>query len=145
MGDTYEIWKYATETVQSAVHACFQLFWTGSYIPRAVNTSHLSLMYKLKGERTKVKSYRPISLMSCLVKIYEKVLETRISQVAKNKEIISRLQHACKPGKGAIDAADLVAQLLGKEKYILCSLDLSKAYDIGYLYRNCSTSWAVLG
>jgi hypothetical protein len=129
MGDSYEMWKYGGDTLLEAMHALFSTMWALGSVPKCMKESTMTLIYK-KGERNLVKNYRPITLMSCLLKIYEKVLETRLSSHVHTNNIISRLQNAGKRHKGAIDAMEKIKNMQEQEdRYMLLSIDLSKAFD----------------
>jgi hypothetical protein len=129
MDDTYDMWKHGGAALIDTLHALFQAVWASGSIPSCMNSSSMSLLHK-KGNTSLVKNYRPITLMSCLLKIYEKVLEVRLTAHLRKTGVLSHLQNACKPNKGAIDAMEKIKNMQADNpKYMMVSVDLSKAFD----------------
>ncbi|KAK9700949.1 Endonuclease-reverse transcriptase [Popillia japonica] len=59
-----------------------------------------------------VKSYRPISLMSCITKTFERIIKWRMEWWFKTKEILPNCQYGFKKGYGTTDAlAELVSHI----------------------------------
>lgn len=106
------------------------LFMTLAYVPPMLLQSTVKLLYKRKGSRLALSQYRPISLSSCFLKTYERILERRLNKIVIGKKMLHRAQAACKPGLGATDAvADLLDDLHDADGYVAVSIDLSKAFD----------------
>ena len=60
-------------------------------------------IYKVKDELTSIENYRPISLISCFLKIFEKIVCNHVmSHVIKNN-ILSGAQFGFVPGKSIFD------------------------------------------
>jgi len=79
-------------------------------------------------------SYRPISLLSCIRKTFEKMLFTRLEFWAEKFEILSPTQFGFRKGKGTRDCLALLSSdiriSLEEKKYTLASfLDITGAYD----------------
>ena len=66
-----------------------------------------------KEDKTEPKNYRPISLLSCLGKVYEKVLANELTMFLEANSIMSRRQYGFRKGKSS---ADLVLNLTPKGK-----------------------------
>ena len=96
-----------------------------------LNTTFLVLVSK-KGGVEEFKDFRPISLVGSLYKLIVKVLGNRLKRVMHG--LINRSQNAFVEGRQIMDASLLAKEVIdtllkGKEKGILCKLDIVKAYD----------------
>src|SRR6266446_4178714 len=87
-------------------------------------------VYKGKGDALECGSYRGIKLLDQVMKVFERVLETRIRRRVK----IDDMQFGFSPGKGTTDAIFLIRQI--QEKYLakkrelwIAFIDLEKAFD----------------
>ena len=106
------------------------LFETGNFV-RSLNTTFLGMVPK-KERLEEFKDYRPISSVVNLYKLIAKVLAKRLKNVVS--KLVNKAQHAFVEGRQIIDAPlianEVVDSLLGrKEKWVLCKLDIEKAYD----------------
>src|SRR3989441_962022 len=87
-------------------------------------------VYKGKGNALECSSYRGIKLLEHVLKVLERVIETRLRKTVK----IDDMQFGFSPGKGTTDAIFIVQQvqekLLGKQKELwMAFVDLEKAFD----------------
>lgn len=79
-------------------------------------------------------NYRPISMLSCLSKVFENVMRSRIEEVTVQKRIIPFFQFAYQKLLSPTDAAstfssDVCLALNNDEYLVACSLDVEKAFD----------------
>ena len=79
-------------------------------------------------------SYRPISLMSCLMKTFERMIKTRLEWYIENKSLLPETQYGFRRGQGTIDAiTQLVTDVqctFSNNSFLACFfLDLKGAYD----------------
>jgi len=93
----------------------------------------IKLLYK-KGDKFDISNYRPTSLLSTFVKIFEKAMYSRLSQHLQTNYILDPEQYAFRKGKfteyAAFRLADSVLKSLNQKLYaggIFCNL--SKAFD----------------
>ena len=87
-------------------------------------------IYKEKGDIQDCGNYRGIKLLSHTMKIWERVIETRIREETE----IGEQQFGFMPGRGTTDAIFVVRQMLEKygenqRELHLVFIDLEKAYD----------------
>ena len=87
-----------------------------------------------KGKDKDPNSYRPISLLSCLGKLLERVINTRLVSFLEERKILSPTQTGYRKHRSTEDQLALVAQEIEnafqeKEKVVFVFFDLTKAFD----------------
>lgn len=102
-------------------------------VPDAFKTAIVKPLYKC-GSKTDMSNYRPISLISNLAKIYEKILKERINSFLKKHNLLADNQYGFREAKSTSDALeDLTSGIyraLDSGKKALCVfVDLAKAFD----------------
>lgn len=80
------------------------------------------------------RSYRPISLLSCVRKVFEYLIKSRIEWLSEEKEILHPSQMGFRKGRGCMEAVThLVSEIqiaFSKKQMVLAVfLDLKNAYD----------------
>lgn len=103
------------------------------YFPAAFKASIIKPIFKT-GDKEKVNNYRPISLLSNLAKVYEKIIKIRMSEYIKKYDLLSEKQFGFRENKSTQDAiaylTDMIYSSLNKHKKSACVfLDLAKAFD----------------
>ena len=86
------------------------------------------------GDKLNIDNYRPISLLSTLSKIIEKVVKKRLSKYLQENNIISNNQFGFREGMGTTDAIAEVTSVIydnvdKRKKCLAVFLDLAKAFD----------------
>ena len=104
----------------------------GSF-PNCLKIAQVIPVYK-KGSKTNCSNYRPISLLSPLSKIFEKIISSRLYNYIEKKQLLSDCQFGFRPNYSTSLAISNICNniLLNKDKgFYTCSifLDLSKAFD----------------
>jgi len=99
-------------------------------IPSDWSKSWLVRVYKGKGDALDCGSYRGIKLLDQGMKIFERVVETKLRRRVK----IDDMQFGFRPGRGTTDAIFVVRQVqekfLAKQKVLwMAFVDLEKAFD----------------
>ena len=94
-------------------------------------------IYKNKGEKKNIESYRPIANLCSASKVFEKMILKRLLEIQdeNNCDITGLNQHGFKRGRStctlSIEIQNLIARALDEDKTVLlASLDLSAAFDI---------------
>ena len=103
-------------------------------IPSDWITSIISPVHK-KGSKMVRENYRGISLISCVFKLFAAILNNRLMNFCKEKNILSEEQLGFIPGNRTSDAHLLLHNLIQDychkkgEKLYSCFVDFSKAFD----------------
>ncbi|CAF1451019.1 unnamed protein product [Adineta steineri] len=72
------------------------------YVPSSWKTAFIILLLKPGKDRSQVSSYRPISLLSCVGKVLEKIIKQRLSTELKRRNILPRHQAGFLEGKSTM-------------------------------------------
>ena len=101
--------------------------------PEALKTAKVIPIYKNK-EKELLTNYRPISLLTSLSKVYEKVMHNRLESFLASFNIIDDHQFGFRPNHSAVDAVttltkDILLAMEEKQFTIAVFCDLSKAFD----------------
>ena len=99
-------------------------------MPEEWRRSVLIPIYKNKGNTQCCGNYREIKLMSHTMKVWERIIETRL----RDRVEISKQQYGFMPGKGTTDAMFALRMLMekyreGPRELHCVFVDLEKAYD----------------
>ena len=102
--------------------------------PKILKTSQIIMIPKPGKDLTVPSSYRPISLLSCLSKLFEKVLQMKIMPILNDRNIIPVHQFGFREKHGTIEHVNRLTGEIRKsfelKKY--CSaifLDVAQAFD----------------
>lgn len=108
------------------------IFETGVY-PDHFKEAVVTPIFK-SGNKTSLENYRPISLISNLNKILEKIIKTRMTSYLKKYKLISEFQYGFQEKKSTTDAikklTSMIYRAVDQSRPSLCVfLDLAKAFD----------------
>lgn len=111
------------------INKCF----SSGIFPKSLKTGLIKPIFK-NGDISKMENYRPITRISTISKIFEKILKCRLIKFFNKHNIISENQYGFRDGKSTEDAiCSLVETLynsLDKKIPAACIfVDLSKAFD----------------
>ena len=124
----YHFWK---ELSGVFVDVCRGIFDAKS-LTRSMRTGIISLIFERRGDREKLKNWRPITLLNVDYKILSRCMANRLKVVIES--IISPFQSCCIPGR---DIADTIASIRDVISYVqddnldlfILKLDQEKAFD----------------
>ena len=94
-------------------------------------------MYKNKGDKKNMESYRPIANLCSTSKVFEKLILKRIIEIQDDNEcdITGTNQHGFKRNRStttlSLELQAIIARALDEDNYVLVSsIDLSSAFDV---------------
>lgn len=101
--------------------------------PNALKRADVVPVFK-SGDRTEVNNYRPISIISNIAKVFEKIVHVRISRFLINSNRINSKQFGFQQNKSSVHALEEVCDSIYKgisdNKAVAATfIDLSKAFD----------------
>lgn len=128
-----KIIKAISAYVSSPLEHIFNLCKVESIWPKALKTAVVVPIYKA-GNRSCISNYRPISLLSNIAKILEKIICRKLNAFLRKYNIILDKQYGFVKNRGTTDAlshlTNIIYRNLGKSKPIIAVyLDLAKAFD----------------
>ena len=113
------------------------LLWSKSFrsgvIPPCMKTQYITPVYK-KGDRTSAANYRPVSITSHIIKIFERVLRKHLVHHMESNGFLSPHQHGFRKKRSCLtqllDHIDNILKILncGDEVDVIY-LDYAKAFD----------------
>ena len=104
----------------------------GAKLDSSLKTAYIKLIPKGKADHSKIKSWRPITIISNLNKLYCKLIYSRLEKITDR--IIEPGQYAYRKSKDISDVRLNLIELIDSlrssgEKTLLLSLDFSAAFD----------------
>ena len=112
----------------------FNLVFDTGIIPEAWYVGKIIPIYKQKGDKSDPSNYRPITLLSCMGKLFTSVINNRLQSFAEKYETISECQAGFRKRFSTTDHIfalhTLVNLLQCSKKKLFCSfIDLKGAFD----------------
>lgn len=110
-----------------------QSFKTGE-VPEAWKMGLVVPVYKPGKDKKAVTSYRPITMLSCIGKTLERVIQRRLEYVVESRGLLSASQCGFRRGQGTLDVLlrlehTIRKALAAKEICIVTYIDLKSAFD----------------
>lgn len=161
--------KHGGNALASSLHLLFNAMLKAGVCPSIWAKALVHLAYKGKGiDPLDARSYRPISLTSCISKVFERALLNRLEESFEDNHVLEEEQAGFRTGRGCNDQTFLLREILESRKAaglttILCAIDLTNAFGstwqdgmwyrlrqagvrgklyrvIKTMYRNCSSA-----
>jgi hypothetical protein len=125
--------KSISNTVVPVLSHIFNICMLRGIYPSALKIAKVIPLYK-KGDRTLPENYRPISLLPCVNKLLEKLIEKRLRLFLEKQNIFYDFQFGFRSGhstsQALLEITNNIRSLLEKGQNVLgLYLDLKKAFD----------------
>jgi hypothetical protein len=126
--------KYGGEPVALALHKLFSIMLRTCICPSIWAKALVHLIYKEKGsDPLDPRCYRPISLTSCISKVFKHVILNRLNEEIDNKGTLEEEQAGFCTGRSTRDQTYILRELLDSRKAagqttFLCFVDLTNAF-----------------
>ena len=136
---SYRMIKYSHPTCKSFLLILFNKIWNTCYFPEKWRTGIVLSFLKPGKDPSDVKSYRPISLTSCVSKLLEKMVNTRLVLVLESKGLLPQQQNGFRKMRSTQNSLEKVTSnilsALNQKSIALCvSFDIEKAYEKTWRY-----------
>ena len=129
-----EFIKSAQQTLLPLYVELFNLIFDTGVVPEVWLTGLVKPIYKGKGDRNQPENYRPITLLSCLGKLFTSILSDRLNTFADELHLISETQTGFRKGYSTTDnifVLDFLSKyaLYNKKKIFCAFIDFRQAFD----------------
>ena len=113
------------------------LIWKKSFdsesVPSDMKTQSINPIFK-KGDKSLPSNYRPISLTSHLIKIFERVIRQKLVAYLETNNLLSKNQHGFRKGRSCLThllkhVDDVIQSMLNGNEHDVVYLDFAKAFD----------------
>ena len=130
----YKIIKHGGPKLMKFLASLFTVLVVTGYFPEAWKMAHIRMQPKPGKEKQKVKSYRPISLTTCLSKLYEATIKKRFEKKLSRIRPDNIYQAGYKPGRSGqehtLRLTECVhAAMMKKQATLAVFLDVEGAFD----------------
>ena len=115
----------------------FDLSWSSRSFPSIWKTSSIIPIHKMGKPLDSPASFRPICLTSCVSKLFERIILSRLLFFLESNSILSPRQAGFRPGRSTLDQILYLSQSISDgfnkprlgSRTILSTIDFSKAFD----------------
>ena len=133
-GITNEMIQHLGKTMKRKLLQLYNTSWKSGIIPQAWKEATMIPIHKSGKDRTTPASYRPISLLSCLGKTMERMINTRLMWYLEHNNILIEEQAGFRKGRCTEDQITLIAQEIEdgfqvKKHTVVVWVDMEKAFD----------------
>jgi len=130
----YEHLKHAPNKLILLLREIYNSILLSGFIPPQFKSATITIIPKSNKDLTDINSYRPITLAPTLSKVFEKIINNRLLELALKNKIIKQHQTAFLPNKDSTENILHVSQTIinnfNLNRYtLLLSLDIMKAFD----------------
>ena len=134
-----EFFINATLEMKLFLVVLFNIILKLEYFPSAWALGNITAVFK-KGDKNDPNNYRGISVVSCLAKLFTKIINDRLSLWVEEEKLLSDVQYGFRKNRSTIDCIFILKGLIdiifekGLKLYV-CFIDYQKAYDL--IDRSC--------
>ena len=125
---------YTVPTMKDILLKFFNIIFDSGIVPHDWSAGNIIPIYKQKGDPTDPENYRPITLLSCLGKLFTSIINNRLHLFIEKYDKISQNQAGFRKGfstVGHIFALNMLINLIqNRRKKLFCAfIDLKRAFD----------------
>ena len=133
----YPMLKHLPRSDMDFVLHIFNLSWSSHSFPSIWKTSSIIPIHKMGKTLDSPASFQPISLTSCVSKLFECIILSRLLFFLESNSILFPRQASFRPGRSALDQILYLSQSISNgfnkprpgSRTILSTIDFSKAFD----------------
>ena len=133
----YPMLKYLPRSGMDFLLHIFNLSWSSHSFPSIWKTSSIISIHKMGKPLDSPASFRPISLTSCVSKLFERIILSRVLFFLESNSILSPRQAGFRPGRSTLDQILYLSQSISDgfnkprrgSRTILSTIVFSKAFD----------------
>jgi ribonuclease HI len=132
---TVRLIKACWDTIKDPLHGLFSRCLELSYFPDTWKNAEVVMIPKLgKKDKTSVRSWRPIALLSCISKRFERIISRRIAWTTLTHRVLSNQHGGALPKRSAMDLVasfthDVEKAMAEGHQVTMVTLDVQGAFD----------------
>ena len=131
---TNELLQNLGPQAKSVLLNIYNASWKNASVPQAWREATMIPIHKKGKDKAKADSYRPISLTSCVGKLMERLINTRMMWYLEKENVLMPTQAGFRHHRSTEDQVTYIAQeiedaLQDKKQTIAVWIDLEKAFD----------------
>lgn len=131
--------KHLSQNSLSNLLYFYNKLWSDHTFPTAWHKAIVIPFPKPGKDATNASNYRPIALTSCLCKLFEKMVNARLTYILETRNLISPNQSGFRKGRSTPDniialESDIRNAFLRKNHLVSIFFDMEKAYDRTWRY-----------
>ena len=127
-----EVIKHCVSVLAPVLSELVNLSFSKGRFPSCLGAAKVIPLHK-NGDKTNMTNYWPISLLSVISKVFERVMYSRISEFLERHQLLSKSQFGFRSKRSCIDAIASIVERIrsdhSKTDYTCIFLDLQKAFD----------------
>ena len=125
--------KSSSDTMLPTYVLLFNFVYSQGVVPESWNSGIIKPIYKGKGSTNNPDNFRPITILSCMSKLFTAVLNSRLSEYVHSENLIGEDQIGFRSGYSTMDGVfalhSLQALLKHRKKNFFCAfIDLKKCF-----------------
>ena len=134
----YPLLKHLPEPGQLLLLSLFNRTWLSHTFPSCWKPTTIIPIHKPGKPTSSPSSFRPIFLISCISKLFERLILSRLTFHLESNHLLSTCQAGFRPGRSPLDQILTLSQSIWNgfqkkkppHRTILASVDFSKAFDL---------------
>ena len=131
---TFEMMQNLPEKAMTYLLQMYNQMWTNGTLPEEWGHAVVIPIPKPGKDPSNPTNYRPISLTSCVCKTMEKMVNTRLTWILKEKSVITPTQCGAEKGRSTLDSLTQLEEHIRrgfteKKPTVAIFFDVQKAYD----------------
>lgn len=128
-----EMLKYSISYTMPCLHKLFNMILSSGCYPQDWKSGYIKPLYK-NGKTDDPSNYRGISVLSCVAKLFNSILNKRLQTFLQENNVINDVQIGFQPRSRTSDHMFVLRTLIEKyrscgSKLFACFIDFSKAFD----------------
>lgn len=126
--------KYTAHLMVPIYKKVFNIIFDSGKIPESWSIGVIKPIYKNKGDPIRPENYRPITILSCLGKLFTLILNNRLKDFTENNDVINSCQAGFRQKHSTVDNLFIIKCLFdiarsNKSKLHCCFVDFKQAFD----------------
>ncbi|KAL1446969.1 hypothetical protein WDU94_012254 [Cyamophila willieti] len=137
---SYPMLQNLSPSALDSLLALFNQVWTSGSFPEVWRNSIIVPIHKPGRDPLRPINYRPISLISCVSKTLEKMVNLRLRWILESRNLLNKHQNGCIRNKSVLDSLAVIQHyiLFGfacKQPTVMIGLDIEKAFDLTWRHK----------